>query len=186
MRSTERHPAASSQGYYMHPHLHGDQVVFVSENDLWTVPRQGGIARRLTAGLGSATRPHFSPDGSKIAFTGREEGNWEIYVLPGGGGPAERLTYLAGSAQVVGWKSRDEILFVSDHESAFRGIYEAYVFSLRTRRVTKLPVGPAGNIQFNADGACVILRSGMLGREPAHWKRYRGGTAGLRYSRSPA
>ncbi len=46
-----------SSGYYLLPTISGDTVVFVSEDDLWSVPAQGGIARRLTSNLSLATRP---------------------------------------------------------------------------------------------------------------------------------
>ena len=35
-------------GYYRHPTIHGDTVVFVSEDDLWSVPSAGGVAIRRT------------------------------------------------------------------------------------------------------------------------------------------
>ena len=62
-------------GYYRHPTIHGDTVVFVTEDDLWTVPLKGGAARRLTANPGTISFPVFSLDGSKIAFTSRDEGH---------------------------------------------------------------------------------------------------------------
>ena len=38
----------SEAGYYRHPSIQGDTVVFVCEDDLWTVAAEGGTARRLT------------------------------------------------------------------------------------------------------------------------------------------
>ena len=37
--------------YLRQPTLHGDCVVFVSEDDLWRRRADGGVAQRLTAGL---------------------------------------------------------------------------------------------------------------------------------------
>ena len=62
----------NTQGYYRFPTIHNDAVVFVSEDDLWTVSAHGGVARRLTSGLGSASYPSLSPDGKWIAFSGRD------------------------------------------------------------------------------------------------------------------
>ncbi len=73
-------------GYYRSPTLHGDTLVFCSEDDLWQVPVTGGVARRLTASLGALATPHLSPDGQWIAFSGREEGAWEVYVMSASGG----------------------------------------------------------------------------------------------------
>src|SRR5947209_6243737 len=50
------------------PTLSRTQVAFVYGGDLWVVAREGGEARRLTAGVGVETRPYFSPDGSHIAY----------------------------------------------------------------------------------------------------------------------
>src|SRR5579872_6906569 len=90
-------------GYYRYPCISAESVVFTSEDDLWTVPAAGGVARRLTANLGPCSHPFFSPDGTRIAFTGREEGHAEVYVMPADGGPVRRVTYLGTDSNVVGW-----------------------------------------------------------------------------------
>ena len=61
--------ADSPQILAQHPTISATQIVFAYAGDLWTVPREGGVAKRLTAGIGVKSRPVFSPDGSEIAFT---------------------------------------------------------------------------------------------------------------------
>jgi tricorn protease len=61
------------QGYYRYPTLYRDIVVFVSEDDLWTVSADGGVARRLTSNLGEVSRPSLSPDRKLLAFVVRGE-----------------------------------------------------------------------------------------------------------------
>ena len=51
------------------PTLSNDAVVFVYANDLWKAPLGGGQAIRLTSNEGYELLPHFSSDGSMIAFT---------------------------------------------------------------------------------------------------------------------
>ena len=111
----------TNSGYYRFPTIHGDAVVFVCEDDLWTVSAQGGIARRLTSNLGEVDWPALSPDGHLLAFTGREEGPPEVFIMAALGGPARRLTFLGGDARVVGWTPDGaEIVFASSHASPFR------------------------------------------------------------------
>src|SRR5882724_12771964 len=75
------------------PTLYGNTVVFVAHDNLWSVPRTGGSAARLTADEGRDVMPRFSPDGRWIAFTGEYQGNRDVYVIPSTGGPARRLTF---------------------------------------------------------------------------------------------
>ena len=108
-------------GYYRHPTIHGETVLFVSEDDLWGVEATGGPARRLTSGRGPARYPHLSPDGRHVAFSGSEEGVQEVYLTDAAGGPVRRLTHLGSEAQVVGWSGDgQDILFSSTVGQPFR------------------------------------------------------------------
>lgn len=165
-----------SSGYYLLPSISGDTVVFVSEDDLWSIPAQGGIARRLTSSLSLATRPCLSPDGKYLAFVGRDEGNWEIYLMPSLGGQAQRLTFMGGNqCQTVGWTADGKIIFASNAAQPFDDLFYLYTVDIEGNQPQRLNVGPARAISYGPDGACVIGRNtGDLAR----WKRYRGGTAG--------
>src|SRR5213595_2762739 len=77
------------------PTTNGQQIVFCYAGELYTVPKEGGIARRLTSGPGYTSFPHFNADGKQIAFTSQYDGNTEVYVMPGDGGEPKRLTITA-------------------------------------------------------------------------------------------
>src|ERR1700757_1831398 len=85
------------------PSVSKTQIVFNYGNDLWIVGRDGGDARRLTSGVGVEALPHFSPDGSMIAFTGEYDGNRDVYVVPASGGVPKRLTFHPAEEYVAGW-----------------------------------------------------------------------------------
>jgi tricorn protease len=162
-------------GYYRFPTIHQDVVIFVSEDDLWTVSARGGIARRLTSGLGAASHPALSMDGQWLAFSGRDEGSLEVYVMPAVGGEARRLTYLGANTLVVGWTDNGQVIFSSNAEQPFGGPPRLWIIRPEGDAPEVLPTGPAQSISFGPNGGCVIGRNAS---DPARWKRYRGGTAG--------
>jgi tricorn protease len=164
-------------GYYRFPTIHDDTVVFVSEDDLWSVPRTGGVARRLTSNLGDVSYPMLSPDGTQLAFVGKEEGAAEVYVMRAEGGSARRLTYLSSNCRVVGWTADGAIIFTSNYGQPTWA--EMHLYSVQADaangEVTHLDYGAARSIAFGPQGGVVIGRNTG---DPARWKRYRGGTAG--------
>src|SRR5439155_18325551 len=87
-------------------------------NNIWTVERARGMARRLTSFQGQATNPHFSPDGKSIAFSAEYAGNTDVYVVPAEGGEPTRLTWDPGNDLVQGWTPDGKsILFSSGRAS---------------------------------------------------------------------
>ncbi|MCY3017498.1 MAG: PDZ domain-containing protein [Planctomycetota bacterium] len=163
-------------GYYRYPCIHGETVAFVSEDDLWTAPAGGGVARRLTSSLGQVLFPAFSPDGQWLAFTGRDEGPSEVYVMPASGGEPRRLTHLgAMTCNVVGWDRAGRVLVASNAAQPFPHLTRILSVALDGGLPEALPTGPAISISFGPGGGCVIGRNAM---DPAKWKRYRGGMAG--------
>lgn len=165
-------------GYLRFPTLHGDDVVFVCEDDLWLVGADGGRAYRLTAGAGEAAHPRLSPDGSRIAFVGEEEGPPEVYVVDAGGGTARRLTFEGSHlCRVVGWTpDGSRIVYASAAGEAFANEPHLRSVAPSGGLSESVPLGPANALAHGPDGALVLCRFG--GREAAHWKRYRGGRAG--------
>src|SRR5262245_46894991 len=95
---------ASAQGTRLlrHPTVSRDLVAFEYAGDLWTVPRSGGRASRLTSTPGVEIDPQFSPDGSQIAFTATVGGNTDVYVVSTKGGDPRRLTWHPGVDRVCG------------------------------------------------------------------------------------
>ncbi|MGL4648960.1 MAG: S41 family peptidase, partial [Caldilineaceae bacterium] len=164
--------------YYRYPTIHQESILFVTEDDLWSVARTGGVAHRLTSTAGALLSPALSPDGSLVAFVGNDEGSTEVYLMAAGGGPVRRMTFLGSDLRVLGWtRDGSEIIFTSNHAQPFGREYALYAISAETMNgeVRALPYGPARSVTFGPAGQVVL---GRFTGEPANWKRYRGGTAG--------
>lgn len=164
------------QGYYRWPAISSDTIVFGAEDDLWSVPALGGVARRLTSGRAVTSTPHISPDGQWIAYSGREEGPQEVFVMPAEGGVSRRLTYLGCSTTAYGWSpDGSRVLFGTDYGNPIDRIPSVWSIALSGGQAERWPAGLALSIHVAHNGATAIGRNN---NDPARWKRYRGGTAG--------
>ncbi|HET9425956.1 MAG TPA: PDZ domain-containing protein [Gemmatimonadaceae bacterium] len=85
------------------PTVSARQIAFAYANNIWTVDRAGGSARRITSFQGSTQNPKFSPDGSLLAFSAEYGGNTDVYVVSAEGGQPRRLTWHPGADVVQGW-----------------------------------------------------------------------------------
>ena len=65
-------------GYYRFPTIHNKQIVFTSEDDLWSVSLDNLRAIRLTTNISQISTPLLSPNGKWLAYIGREDGNTEV------------------------------------------------------------------------------------------------------------
>src|SRR3972149_5341058 len=165
------------------PAIHGDQIVFTSASDLYTVSAKGGIARKLTNDVGFETSAPFSPDGKTIAFTGQYDGNTEVYVMPAEGGVPKRVPYTATLSRddvsdrmgpnniVMGWRDNTTILFRSRmiEPNSFKG--QLFTVSLDGDVPQQLPL-PYGKCSSCPRPAKLPTPS-LPFREFRTWKRYR-------------
>ena len=155
------------------PTLSSTQIVFSYAGDLWSVPRAGGEAKRLTASPGDERSPAFSPDGSTIAFTGEYDGSVDVFTMPAAGGPPKRLTYHPGFDGVVGWTPDGKrVLFASDRAVAADGA-RFYTVPAEGGFPEELPLPIAVEGSYSPDGS--HLAYVPLFQWQQAWKRYRGG-----------
>ncbi|HMY75975.1 MAG TPA: protease, partial [Blastocatellia bacterium] len=96
------------------PTVSATHIAFAYANNIWTVERAGGTARRLTSFQGQTSNPQFSPDGKWIAFSAEYAGNTDVYVVPSMGGEPKRLTWHPGNDVAQGWTPDGKsVLFAS-------------------------------------------------------------------------
>ena len=157
------------------PDVHGNTVIFVYGEDIWSVAAEGGVAARLTIHDGEERFPKFSPDGTMIAFTGEYDGNADIYVMNVHGGKITRVTFHPGYDEVVGWHPlKNKILFRSSRHSYSR-FYHLFLISPDGTDLKELILHEAVQGSFSPDGTKIAYNKES--RENRTWKRYRGGRA---------
>ena len=87
-------------------------------SDLWLVASDGSVPpRKLTATRGGESGAAWSPDGTRIAFSARRDGDEaaQIYVIDMAGGEAQRATRISTGARTPRWRPDGKaILVVSD------------------------------------------------------------------------
>jgi tricorn protease len=155
------------------PALSKTQIVFSYAGDLWVVAREGGEARKLTSAVGTETNPHFSPDGTQVAFTGEYDGNIDAFVVPASGGVPRRLTWHPGQDLVQGWTHDGKgVLIMSNRSNHSRG-NKLFVARLEGGPEEEIPLPQAEEGSFSPDGSRIAYVP--IQRAFTIWKRYRGG-----------
>jgi len=164
--------ASDDQGFLRFPDVHGNEVVFTSEGDLWVAPLAGGTARRLTIHDGEERYARFSPDGRWIAYSGQYDGNQDVYVIPAQGGEPKRLTYHPGGDGVVDWTPDGRIMYRHAGQS---GLFDNNIYTVSPEGDYPRPLGldKAAVASFAPDGDRVAYT--RILRNNATWKRYKGG-----------
>ena len=157
------------------PTVSATQIAFAYANNIWTVPRAGGAARRVTSFHGQTSNPHFSPDGKWIAFSGEYAGNLDVYVAPAEGGEPRRLTWHPGGDLVQGWTADGKsVLFTSARATwAPAGAPRFWTVPAAGGIEEPFPLPRAYQGKISADGARVAYRMNNSWDEER--RNYRGG-----------
>jgi tricorn protease len=155
------------------PTLSKTHIVFAYAGDLWSVPRDGGAAVRLTSGAGVETDPAFSPDGTRIAFTGEYDGNVDVFVVPAAGGVPKRLTWHPAADHVLGWTPDGRRVIFGSSRSAYAGFDEMFSVPAEGGVEEKLPLPSGYAASMSPDGQSIAYEPN--GKAFVMWKRYRGG-----------
>ncbi|MDB6146389.1 MAG: hypothetical protein JWO45_53, partial [Spartobacteria bacterium] len=170
------------------PATNGRQIVFCYAGELYTVDKEGGLARRLTSGPGYSSFPRFSSDGAQLAFTSQYDGNTEIYVMPGEGGTPKRLTTSATLGRddisdrmgpnniVMAWENTKPLVVFRSRMKSFNDfIGQLFTVGLDAELPQQLPVPRGGFVSFSPDDSKMVFN--RVFREFRTWKHYRGGMA---------
>ena len=73
-------------------------------NQVWLCNTDGSNGIQLTKGDKNSSNPKWSPDGKWIAFTSSRDSKSNLYVLPVGGGEAEKITDVKTGVGEYDWR----------------------------------------------------------------------------------
>ncbi len=159
--------------YVRYPAVAGNHVVFVSDDDLWSVALDGGPTRRLTANQGTVSHPVFHADGSKLAYLSSRDGTSEVYVSDAEGGAPTRLTWGSGATTVCRVDD-DGVVFASSVGRPSPKEAMLWRVPLAGGEPVRLDFGLAVSLAVQGERVAIARHEDDL----AKWKRYRGGRAG--------
>ncbi|MGE0482048.1 MAG: PDZ domain-containing protein [Phycisphaerae bacterium] len=165
-------------GMLRFPDVSATHVAFCYANDIWIVPREGGVATPLASPPGPEMFPRFSSDGQTIAYMGNYDGNRDVYTIPLAGGVPTRITHHPAAETVCDWTPDGRLLF---YTNGFGGLArQQQLFTVAAAGGLPEQVG----VPYGTNGAITKLPDGrrLLAYTPhttdfRTWKRYRGGMA---------
>ncbi|MFC3023576.1 S41 family peptidase [Vibrio zhugei] len=155
------------QGYYYSPALHGNQLVFSSEGDLWRMKLNEKNAERLTSRVGHEVGTIISPDGQQIAFVANyTKGASEAYIMPINGGVPKQVTFENSSVSLMQWTQNNHLIYSTRNTSGPGGSYHLKTLNLDTGISQDIPL-------YGANSASLDEKNGEL-----YFKRFGLSTSG--------
>jgi len=162
-------------GMLRHPDVSETHIAFRYANDIWTVPREGGVASPLASPYGNEGHVEFSPDGETIAFMANYDGNYDIYTIPRDGGTPFRVTHHPSSERPVCWTPDGKIMYWAFGMGMPTQTVHLFTISPEGGMPERVPVPYGWNASVSDDGEWLAYTP--FSTDYATWKRYRGGRA---------
>lgn len=134
------------------------RIVFTSLRDdvlgdIYSMNADGSDVIRLTSSAGNDDAAAWSPDGSKIVFNSRRDGNTEIYVMGADGSNQTRLTNHPADDFLPCWSpDGTKIAFTTDRDGAFSSIYTMNADGSNQMKVGTFASGSEGTQAWSPDG----------------------------------
>jgi tricorn protease len=166
--------AAQTPHLFRNPSISDTLIAFRYGDDIWTVAREGGVARRLTSTGDVKEGPYFSPDGRTVAYSALAHGSIDVYTVPVAGGTPRRITYQGGN-YAVGWTPDGRDVLTASMRDAVRTYFQIFrIHADGSGLPERLPLPSAEMLTYSPDGTHAAYNPFLQWQE-ASWKRYRGG-----------
>ena len=99
----------------------GKTLLFAYRGDIWRVATAGGEAQRVTSHSAVDSEPHYSPDGTRIAFISDRTGSRQVHTLTDGNSEPLQLTWHSEGFSLQDWyPDGKQLLVLGDRDHFWR------------------------------------------------------------------
>lgn len=118
----------------------GKTIIFEMLGDIYTLPIAGGRAKLLLGGMAFESQPHYSPDGSQIAFISDRGGAENLWIASADGTNLRELSHDEQNLFCSpAWMPDGRSIVVS--RGAIHAAFELWMYSTAGGRGVKVPTG---------------------------------------------
>lgn len=116
------------------------EIAIDLQGNLWTLPGSGGPATRLTQQLNPASRPRWSPDGTRILYQAATADGSRIWQIAASGGDPVQISTAAFHDQDGAWHPLGErIVYSSERNDSGLDLWETDLPTGLAWRLTQTP-----------------------------------------------
>lgn len=155
----------------------GRTIAFCYQGDIYTVSSAGGRALQITSNAAYDSRPVWSPDGKKLAFSSDRMGSWDVFIVNKEGGTPMRLTTHSGKEYPITFKDNDTVLYAAYGLPASQSIQfaspsfsQVYAVSTKGGRPTLFSTLPMEDISVSRDGKQFLFHDKKGYEDP--WRKH--------------
>ncbi|HMQ05303.1 MAG TPA: amidohydrolase family protein [Pyrinomonadaceae bacterium] len=106
----------------------GRTIVFDLLGDIYTMPIEGGTAKKIHGGMSFESQPKFSPDGKLIAFLSDRSGSENLWVMKPDGSDAKAITTGPRAMYVSPSWSEDGNYIIASRSDQSIGAFHPFIY----------------------------------------------------------